>query len=231
MNPIVIAIDGPAGAGKSTVAKFLAKRLHLRYLDTGAMYRCVALAALRKGVGKDDGEAAAEIARQIHIDFAEPDDADGVAATQRVLLNGEDVSEAIRTLEIGELASALSAHSAVRKELVRLQKEIVSHGGVTLEGRDTTTVVAPDADFKVYLTADLRTRASRRLAEFQTKQPGISLEEVEAMIASRDHRDSTRADSPLSVAEGASVLDTGGMTIEEVVEAIAQGIESKAETG
>lgn len=220
---LVIAIDGPAGAGKSTVTKLVARNLGLHYLDTGAMYRCVALLASRAGLGPDDAEAAA-LAESCRIEFA--DDGAAFATTgvlaQRVLLNGEDVSDAIRTLEIGELASALSAHPTVRRALVKKQQAIVSEGGYTLEGRDAATVIAPNAELKIYLTASLEVRAQRRLAEFQAKSPGTTLEEVKEAIAARDHRDSTRADSPLRIAEGAVVVDTSEMTIEQVVARIEE---------
>lgn len=223
MKAPVIAIDGPAGAGKSTVAKRLAAELGLRYLDTGAMYRCLALAARRAGLGPEAGQAAADLAATLQIQFAEG----AAGSAQRVLLNGEDVSEAIRTPEIGELASALSAHSPVRRVLVALQKAIVAQGGCTLEGRDTTTVVAPDADVLVFLTADLETRAQRRLAEFQAKDPSLTLDQVKEMISIRDERDSTRADSPLSIAPNAIVIDTSGMEIEEVVSAVRKLVAGK----
>lgn len=214
MSKLVIAIDGPAGAGKSTVAKALAKELGLKYLDTGAMYRAVALAASRAGLSAQDGDQAAEVAGRIQISFGEGD-------PPPILLDGEDVSGQIRTPEIAELASALSTHSGVRKELVKRQQALVAEGGFTLEGRDVTTVVAPNAQVKVYLTASLEERAKRRHVEMQEK--GMSTPEYDDLrkqMQTRDHRDITRDDSPLSVAPGATIIESGGMTIDEVVQKI-----------
>lgn len=206
----VIAIDGPAGSGKSTVAKEVARRLGLNFLDTGAMYRCIALLAKRHGLGPDDGEAAAALGESAQIAF-EPGD------PQRVLLNGEDVTQAIREPEIGSLASALSAHSPVRRLLVRQQQQIVAKGGVVLEGRDTTTVVAPNANVRVFMTAGVEERTRRRLAELRAKGIEIEFEELKKQIEERDKRDSTRGDSPLTIGPGVTVIDTEGLTIEEVV--------------
>jgi CMP/dCMP kinase len=222
--PLTIAIDGPAGSGKSTVAKRLARLLGLRFLDTGAMYRCVALLAQRAGLGPDDGEEAARLAECAEIAFREGD-------PQRVLLSGEDVTEAIRSGPVGELASALSAHSAVRRVLTGRQKQIVAAGGYTLEGRDTTTVIAPDAEVKVFLTASVAVRARRRWEELRAKGEEADLAEVERSIAERDHRDSTRADSPLRVAEDALVLDTSDLTVDEVVERICAQVRSVQGSG
>lgn len=213
MSALTIAIDGPAGSGKSTVAKRLAKEFGLHFLDTGAMYRCVALLAQQNSLGPGDGEKAANLAEASTIEFGDGD-------PQRVHLNGEDVTDAIRTLEIGELASSLSAHSSVRRELAERQKAIVANGGFTLEGRDTTTVIAPNAKVKVYLTATVEVRAQRRFDELRAKGEEADYEEVKRMIAERDERDTTRLDSPLRVAPDAHVIDTSEMTIDEVVEAV-----------
>lgn len=213
MHNCVIAIDGPAGAGKSTVAKRLAAELAIRYLDTGAMYRAIALKAQRAGLGPDDGEAAAAMMSGTEIGF-------GPGDPQRVFLDGEDVTEAVRTLEIGELASALSAHSELRRRMVERQQAIVAEGGCTLEGRDATTVIAPQADVKVYLTASLEERARRRTVELEQRGLDGDYGEVRKQIQSRDHRDITREDSPLTVAPGATIVETGGRTIDEVVAAI-----------
>lgn len=213
----VIAIDGPAGAGKSTVAKMLAQRLGLRYLDTGAMYRAAALLAVRNGLGPDAGEEVAELVRAATIEFGEPTEP---GAGQRVLLNGEDVTRHLRTPEMGELASALSARSDVRAVLATQQKAIISTGRVTLEGRDTTTVVAPNADLKIYLDADLKERTRRRHAELVAAGKTIEADELQKQIAERDHRDSTRADSPLMIAPDAHVIKTDGLSPAQVCDRI-----------
>lgn len=215
MSQVVIAIDGPAGAGKSTVSKLIARKLGISYLDTGAMYRCLAYKAIEAGLSVNDGDEAAKLLDEIKITF-------GHGEPQPVYLNGEDVTAAIRTPEIGEAASALSQHSPVRQRLVALQQELVKAGGVVLEGRDVTTVVAPDADVKVYLTASLEERAKRRLREFEEKGIGGAFQEVRNQIEQRDHRDINRDDSPLKVADDAEVIESAGRTPEEVADLIIQ---------
>lgn len=209
----VIAIDGPASAGKGTVAREIAKRLGLRYLDTGAMYRALALKSKRAGLGPDDGPSAAKLGAACDIEFGEGN-------PQKVYLDGEDVTTAIREPEIGDLASALSVHSEVRKVLVAQQRALVRKGGITLEGRDVTTVVAPGADLKVFLTASLEERARRRHAELSAKGMDVSYEAVMTQMAERDERDSSREDSPLRVASDAVIINTDGMSAEEAVEQI-----------
>ena len=212
MSKEVIAIDGPAGAGKSTVAKALAVRLGFTYLDTGAMYRAVAL--LAKRAETTDPEEVAALAESMDLRFEHS------AEGQRLIVNGEDITGLIRTPEIGESASLLSAHSPVRKQLVRRQKELIEKERIVLEGRDTTTVVCPESRLKVFLTASVKERARRRYLEFAGKPGSPTLEEIEKSIAERDHRDSTREDSPLRVAEGAVVVDTDSLSADEAVEAI-----------
>jgi len=206
----VIAIDGPAGAGKSTTAKALAKELDIRYLDTGAMYRALALKASRLGTQADDAESAAALMNGIQIEF-------GAGDPQPVFLDGEDVTSLIRSLEIGELASSLSVHGQVRRAMVGLQQEIVKKGGVVLEGRDATTVIAPRADLKIYLTASLEERSRRRHVELETKGETSTFEGVRAQIETRDHRDITRDESPLTVAPDAHIVESGCRAISDVV--------------
>jgi cytidylate kinase len=198
---MVIAIDGPAGAGKSTVARALAERLGARYLDSGAMYRCVALLSLR-----DPGADVAELAAAAPIDLEE-----GL-----VLLDGEDVSDAIRSPEVSKKASEVAAEPAVRAALVQKQRALLAHGDWVAEGRDIGTVVAPGAELKVYLDADPAERARRRAAESGGGEAGV-LKEMRA----RDERDRSRDASPLREAEGAVRVDTTGLTVDEVVERIA----------
>ncbi|MBI1333698.1 MAG: (d)CMP kinase [Armatimonadetes bacterium] len=219
-SKVVIAIDGPAGAGKSTVSKILSKSLGIRYLDTGAMYRAIAWKALRNGLTTDQGEAAAKLLDETDIDF-------GIGEPQPVFVDGTDVTAEIRTAEIGEAASAISQHTPVRQRMVERQKKLVAEGGVILEGRDVTTVVAPNATLKVYLTASLEERAKRRLGEFKEKGMDSSFIDVRTQILMRDHRDISREDSPLTVAPDACVVESAEHTPNEVAEIIADLLKKK----
>src|SRR5271168_882374 len=202
---MLIAIDGPAGAGKSTVARALARRLSFTYLDSGAMYRCVALLSLAA-----PGAAPAELAEAARIEL-------GAGLGARVLLDGRDVSAEIRSPEVSEAASRVAADPGVRAALVSSQRALIAGGDWVAEGRDIGTVVAPDAELKVFLTASPEERARRRAAEL-----GADAGTVLAEQALRDERDSTRKHSPLAAAPGAVVLDTSGLTVEDVVERIAR---------
>jgi CMP/dCMP kinase len=209
----VIAIDGPAGAGKSTVARALARRLGFTYLDSGAMYRSVALAASERGL------EPADAARGARIEFAQ----DAGGERPRVLLDGRDVSAAIRAPEVSEAASRAAADPQVRAALVARQRELLAHGDWVAEGRDIGEVVAPGADLKLFLTAGERERARRRAAEL-----GADLETVLAEQTIRDQRDERREHSPLRPAPGAIVLDTTGLTVDEVVERIVELLRERA---
>jgi cytidylate kinase len=205
---MVVAIDGPAGAGKSTVALELARRLGFTYLDSGALYRAVALLSLRQPHSAPTELAAGAI---IELLAGEP------GTRPRVLLDGEDVTDAIRSLEVSEAASRVAAEEGVRRELVAVQRGLLSVGDWVAEGRDIGTVVAPDAELKVFLTADPLARARRRANEI-----GADIEEVRAEQARRDERDSERDHSPLRPAPGAVTLDTTDLTVAQAVEALEQ---------
>jgi len=212
-SKLVIAIDGPAGAGKSTVSKILARELGLHYLDTGAMYRALALKSHNHGIDAQDGPAIAELMNRTEIDFGDGD-------PQPVYLDGKDVTTEIRSLAVGEMASSISTHPPVRRALVQLQQTHVARGGVILEGRDATTVIAPNADLKIFLTASLEERAKRRTSELETKGMQSTFENVRSQIENRDHRDINRDDSPLSVAQDAKIVETAGLSVDQVVAAI-----------
>ncbi len=211
----VVAIDGPAGAGKSTVARRVAVATGLPFLDTGAMYRCVALVAIRRGVQGDDAVAVADIARTIRINVR-----DGVTT-----LDGVDVSGDIRTPEVNSLVSVIATNSAVREVMREAQRRWAAElGGGVVEGRDIGTVVFPDAAVKVFLTASPEVRARRRVAE-----SGGDVAEVARSIAERDRIDSTRSDSPLRPADGATVVDSSDKPIDEVVAEIVGLLEKGSE--
>ena len=209
-----IAIDGPAGAGKSTIAKKLAERLGFVYIDTGAMYRAMAYYYMEKGIDIDDKEAVIAEFDNICIELKY---IDGI---QHIYLNGEDVSDLIRTGEVGENASKVSAIAEVRKKLVALQQEIAKSINVVMDGRDIAYVVLPDADLKIFLTASVEVRAQRRYKEMLEKGQDVDLATIEEEIRQRDYRDTHRDASPLICVPEAVVVDTSDMTIEEVLEHI-----------
>lgn len=209
-----IAIDGPAGAGKSTIAKAVAKELEFIYVDTGAMYRAMALYLLQQGISPKEIEKMEEACAKAEISIIYEEGA------QQVLLNGENVTGLLRQEEVGNMASVSSANPKIREKLVELQRILASRENVVMDGRDIGTCVLPNAQVKVYLTASARTRALRRCKELEEKGISCVLEEIEADINERDHRDMTREISPLKQAEDAVLLDSSDMTIEEVKEAI-----------
>lgn len=211
---LVVAIDGPSGAGKSTVASGVAQQAGLNSLDTGAMYRAFAIFLRDEGLALESVQAVADAAEHVVIDF-DP------ASTDRVRVNGRDVADEIRNLEVGQMASQASTISAVRRRLVTLQQAIIARGRWILEGRDVTTVVAPGADLKIFLTASIEERARRRWLEMRNRGVELRLQEVVRDVVERDHRDYTRSDSPLSLAEDAEIIETFGVDPGQVVAQIA----------
>jgi cytidylate kinase len=209
----IIAIDGPAGAGKSTIAKALAHRLGLRYLDTGAQYRAVTFAALQRGLDLRETDHVAQFARELALDVG----------LSTVMVDGHDATTAIRTPEVTAAVSVVASNSGVREELRRRQREwAVQHGGGVIEGRDIGSVVFPDADLKLYLTASPQVRAERRVAE-----AGGDVAEIAAAIAHRDQLDKSREDGPLVRADGSIVLDTTGLAIDEVVAEVERMLQER----
>lgn len=209
-----VAIDGPAGAGKSTIAKAIAKKLGYVYVDTGAMYRAMALFFLRSNIAKDDEAKISSVVDDINVSIKYEDGA------QHVILNGEDVTGLIRTEEVGNMASATSVYGPVRTKLVALQQELAKTTDVIMDGRDIGTVVLPNADVKVFLTASVECRAKRRYDELVAKGLEADFDQIAKDIEERDYRDSHREISPLKQADDATLVDSSNMTIDEVVEAI-----------
>ena len=209
-----VAIDGPAGAGKSTIAKLVAKELGFIYVDTGAMYRAMALYLLEKGIDRNDTQAIEKACEDADISI---DYENGV---QVVLLMGKNVNDRIRTEEVGNMASASSVNPKVRQKLVALQQKLAEEKDVVMDGRDIGTVVLPLCRCKIYLTASSSVRAKRRYDELTEKGEVCDLEKIEKDIIERDHRDMTREHSPLRQAEDATLIDSSDMTVEEVKEAI-----------
>ena len=210
----IVAIDGPAGAGKSTTARMVAARLGYTYLDTGAMYRALTYYALANQLSPSDGPRLAALAKKLPIEFRI---LDGV---NRVYINGEDVTDPIRTPDVTTHVSEISAHPGVRKAMVEKQKKLGAAGSIVAEGRDTTTVVFPRADLKIYLQASVGERARRRLIDMARMGISTSLEELEADIERRDACDSGREHSPLRRADDAVVIDTTSLTVDEQVDRI-----------
>lgn len=221
MSIINIAIDGPAGAGKSTVAKRIAEIMHLTYVDTGAMYRALGLKAVRNGIDPGDAEAVAPMLPDTTVTFIK------INGEQHVVLDGEDVNEFIRTEEISHAASVISTLPEVRQKLVDLQREIARSTDTVMDGRDIGTVVLPNTPYKFYVTASAEVRAKRRFIEYQQKGilGDMTYEDVLNEVKTRDERDMNREFSPLRPAENAVIIDTSEMSIDEAVDAVIEDID------
>lgn len=218
-----VAIDGPAGAGKSTIAKKIAKKMQLIYVDTGAMYRAMALFLLRNHVSPEDAAAIERTCEDAEIGICYE------KGQQVVYLNGENVNDLLRSEEVGKMASISSRIKSVRRKLVDLQRRLAETTDVIMDGRDIGTCVLPDADVKIYLTASSRVRAQRRFDELQEKGIACNFDEIEKDIIERDRRDMTREESPLKKAEDAIEVDTSDMSIEQVIATIIRICEEKKE--
>jgi CMP/dCMP kinase len=220
-NGVIVAIDGPSGAGKSSITKLLAGRLGYIHIDTGAMFRSVALMARRAGIGCEDDAGLAELCRGLQITFQR--DLDNC----RVLVNGEDVSAAIRSEEVGLLTSCISARKPVRDALLTMQRVMGEAGGVILEGRDIGTVVFPDAEVKFFLFASAEERGRRRYLELAGRGEQVTLEETIAKVVSRDRQDEGREYAPLKQAEDAVPVDSTALSIDEVLEFMERTVKSR----
>jgi len=221
MNGVVVAIDGPAGAGKSSITKMLARRLGYLHIDTGAMFRSVALMAQRAGIACEDDAGLAGLCRGLSITFQRD------AENCRVLVNGEDVSAAIRTEEVGLLTSCISARKPVRDALLAMQRVMGKEGGVVLEGRDIGTVVFPDAEVKFYLFASAEERGRRRYLELAARGEKATLEETIAKVVCRDRQDEGREHAPLRKAEDAVPVDSTALSIAEVLEFMVSTVQQR----
>ena len=220
---IDIAIDGPAGAGKSTIAKAIAKRMNFIYVDTGALYRAVGLYILEKGISIRDQEAVVSVLPDIDVDIEYRD------GEQQVLLSGENVTASLRTQEVGEAASVTSAYPEVRDKLLELQRTLAEKYDVVMDGRDIGTIVLPDADLKIYLTADSRIRAKRRYDELTAKGVDAEFSEILKEVEERDYRDMHRETAPLKKADDAVEVDSSYMSVQEVEDCIADLIRGLGE--
>lgn len=216
-----VAIDGPAGAGKSTIAKEIAKKMRLIYVDTGAMYRAMALYLVRQNVPKDDLDKISEVCAEAEIGICYEN------GEQVVYLNGENVNPFLRSEEVGEMASVMSTLRSVREKLVKLQRRLAETTDVIMDGRDIGTCVLPDADVKIYLTASSYVRAKRRFDELTEKGEPCNFDEIEKAIIERDNRDMTREESPLRKAEDAVEVDSSYLTVTQVVDKIVRICEEK----
>ncbi len=215
---MVITIDGPAGSGKSTVAKIVAKELGFLYLDTGAIYRALGYLALSKGIDLNDEDKVVKLIDEMELDIKIQE------GSQRIYLNKEDISEKIRTEEIGMAASTVSKHPKVRKALLDLQRRFALKNNLVAEGRDTGTVVFPEAKVKIFLTATPEVRAKRRLKELKEKGMHVNYNEILESILKRDRQDSERETAPLKPADDAVIIDTSELTVEEVVEKVLKEV-------
>lgn len=218
---LIVAIDGPSGVGKTTTSKLVARELDLPHIDTGAMYRAIGLAAIRRGIDLQDGAALEPLAAATHIEFVPGE-------TPRVLLEGEDVTHLIRTPEISMAASHVSAVPGVRRVLVRLQQELGRRSGGVLEGRDIGTKVFPETPHKFFLTARPEVRAQRRYRELLAKGEVVEFDKVLAESVQRDAQDSSRADSPMTYDETYEVVDTSDLTIPQVVAKIVESVRGRS---
>src|SRR5688500_3529354 len=221
MSNLIIAIDGPSGAGKSTLGRLLARELDLLYIDTGSMYRAVAVAVIDRKVNAEDDSAVGAVAEQIKIDLAgDPDEL-------TITLDGQDITDRIRSEEVTEMSSGVSTIPAVRRAMVERQREI-GEGGAVVNGRDLRTIVLPDAHIKLFLTALAQERAERRFNEERAQDPKADFEETFSDMVERDKRDSTRKDSPLKAADDAIMVDSTGLSINEVCEKMMDAVRQKS---